>query len=93
MEGDFKGLLPQELLIVVLVDESFGGFLDLIKAKSDLIDRDKQLELVLDFNQVITVVAGCSRVLRSVDTAGHHYGERDKVSNDLVNDVADTILA
>jgi hypothetical protein len=57
------------------VDESFGGFLDLIKAKSDLIDRDKQLELVLDFNQVITVVAGCSRVLWSVDTAGHHDGE------------------
>jgi len=75
------------------VDESFGGFLDLIKAKSDLIDRDKQLELVLDFNQVITVVAGCSRVLWSVDTARHHNGERDKVSNDLVNDVADTILA
>jgi len=48
--------------------------------------------LVFDFNKIITIVACGSWVLTGVNTTRHHDGKGDKVSNNLVNDVTDTIL-
>lgn len=74
------------------MDESFGGVLNFVESLGDLVDRNEQLELVLDFNQIVTVVAGSSRVLGSINTAGHHDSKRDKVSDDLVDNVTNTVL-
>jgi predicted deacylase len=74
------------------VDEGFGGVLDFVETLGDLVDRNEKLELVLDFNQVITVVASSSGVLGGINTAGHHNSQRDEVSDDLVDNIANTIL-
>jgi hypothetical protein len=83
---------PQELLVVVFVNESGSSILNFIKALSDLIDRAEQFELILDFDQVITVVGGIVRVLGSINTTRHHNSQRNEISNNLVNDVTDTIF-
>lgn len=83
---------PQELLVVVFVNESGSSILNFIKALSDLIDRAEQFELILDFDQVITVVGGVVRVLGSINTTRHHNSQRNEISNNLVNDVTDTIF-
>lgn len=83
---------PQELLVVVFVNESGSSILNFIKALSDLIDRAEQFELILDFDQVITVVGGVVRVLGSINTTRHHNSQRNEISNNLVDDVTDTIF-
>ena len=75
------------------MDEGFSGIFNFIETKSDLVDGDEKLELILDFNQVITVVAGGSGVLGGINTAGHHDSKGYKVLHNLVDDVANTVLA
>lgn len=83
---------PQEFLVVVFMNESGSSILNFIKALSDLIDRAEQFELIFDFDQVVTVVGGIVRVLGSINTTGHHDSQRNEISNNLVNDVTDTIF-
>jgi hypothetical protein len=58
--------------------------LNLIKVVGDALNGTKQLELVLDLDQVVT--GG------RVETSGHLNGQRDEVLHNLTNDVADTVL-
>jgi len=83
---------PQEFLVVVFMNESGSSILNFIKALSDLIDRAEQFELIFDFDQVVTVVGGIVRVLGSINTTRHHNSQRNEISNNLVNDVTDTIF-
>jgi len=85
-------LFPQEFLVVVFMNESGSSILNFIKALSDLIDRAEQFELIFDFDQVVTVVGGIVRVLGSINTTRHHNSQRNEISNNLVNDVTDTIF-
>jgi anti-anti-sigma regulatory factor len=57
------------------VDEGSGSVLDFIKTLSDLVDAAEEQELILDFDQVITVVSSIVGVLGSVNTSRHHDSE------------------
>ena len=93
MEGNFEDLLPKELLVVILVNEGLSGIFNFLQTLSNLINRNKEGELILNLNKVITVVGGGSWVLGRINTARHHDCQRDEVRHNLVDDVTNTIFA
>jgi len=56
LERVLKSLNPEELLIVVLSDEFISCVFNLIKVVRDNLSSSEKLELILNFNQIITSV-------------------------------------
>jgi hypothetical protein len=79
-----KSLLPEELEILVLVDEVTGGILNLGQVVSHHLESAEELELVLDLNQVVTVTG--------VET-WHLDGKGDEVVCYLHDYVTDTVAS
>lgn len=50
LEVLLEGLLPEEFLIFVLVDELVGGSLDVTEVVRDDLDCSEKLELILDLD-------------------------------------------
>jgi hypothetical protein len=84
LEADLELFLPQELLVVVLLEEVVGSLLDFVQVVGHVLELAHQKELILDFVQEITV--------GGVKT-GHLGGQGDEILNNLVDDVTDTVLA
>lgn len=74
------------------MNECSSSIFNLIKTTGDLANAAEKLELILDFNKIITIVLWVVRVLGSINTTWHHDSKRNKISNDLVDDVTDTIF-
>jgi hypothetical protein len=77
-----KGFSPQEFKILVLMDKMLCGIFNLIQIICQYLKRAKKLELILDFNQVITVT--------SIKT-WHLNSQRDEIISYFQNDISDTI--
>ena len=56
LEVLLEGLLPEEFLVFVLVDELVGGTLDVTEMVRDNLNCSEKLKLILDFDQVVTSV-------------------------------------
>lgn len=82
MEAGGEFFLPQELLVVILLQEVVSGLFDLVEVVGDILELSHKLELILDFIEEITI--------SGVET-GHLSGKRDEIFNDLVDDVTDTV--
>jgi hypothetical protein len=77
-----QSFLPQELEILVLVNEVSGGIFNLSEVVSHDLEITKKIKLILDFNQVVTVAG--------IET--HHLdGERDEVIGYLHDDITNTV--
>lgn len=56
LEVLLEGLLPEEFLVLILVDELVGGSLDIAEVMRDDLNCSEKLKLILDFDQVVTSV-------------------------------------
>ena len=56
LEVLLEGLLPEEFLVLILVDELVGGSLDITEVMRDDLNSSEKLKLILDFDQVVTSV-------------------------------------
>ena len=56
LEVLLEGLLPEEFLVLILVDELVGGSLDITEVMRDDLNCSEKLKLILDFDQVVTSV-------------------------------------
>lgn len=79
-----KGLLPEELEILVLVNKVTGGILNLSQVVGHDLEGTEKLELILDLNQIITVTGVEAR---------HLDGKGDEVVGNLHDDVTDSVAS
>lgn len=56
LEVLLEGLLPEEFLVLILVDELVGGSLNITEVMRDDLNCSEKLKLILDFDQVVTSV-------------------------------------
>ena len=82
LETLLECLFPKELLILILVDEIFGGLNDVIELVSDILHGTEQVELVLDLNQVVTRVGVKS---------WHLNRNGDEVVQNLLDDISNSV--
>jgi hypothetical protein len=87
LERCLNFFLPEEVPLAVLVEEraSLGG--NLIQVVGDLLHSSKELELVLNFNQVIS--SSCFLI---VDTLNLN-SNRNEVIYELIQNISDSRLA
>ena len=71
LERDFQFLFPEELLVIVLVNKVIGGFFDLVEPVCDLLLTQEKDELILDLDQVVSIICSVGGVRASVKTAWH----------------------
>lgn len=84
MERNLKVLFPKESNVRVLVKELGGCAFNGVHVVGDALHGTVQLELISDFNQVVT-----SWLVNSWDLNGQGV----EVSSDHVDDISDTVLA
>lgn len=84
MEVLLKGFLPEELLLLVLRDKVVSCFFNLSQVVVDYLHRGEEFKLILDFNEIVSVV--------SIKT-GHLDSERDEIIHYFHDDISDTILS
>jgi len=71
-------------LVIVLLDKLLSGPLNLIQVIRNNLSGTEKLELILDFNQVITSVG-----INTSDRAG----KRNEILDNLVDNISDTVFA
>jgi len=49
-----KSFFPEELLVLILIDEIISGLNDVIELVGNILHCTEKLELILDLNQVVT---------------------------------------
>jgi hypothetical protein len=84
LEAFFESFLPKELLVLVLSDEVLSGVLDFKHVVGNDLHASEECELVLDFNQVVTI----TRV-----KSGGSDGDADEVLDDFVDNVSDSVTS
>jgi hypothetical protein len=80
LEALFKSFFPEELLVLVLVNEIVSGLHNIIELVSDILHGSEQLELIFDLNQVVTRVGVNS---------WHLDRDGDEIIQDLLDDISD----
>ena len=86
LERGFNLFLPEEVPLTVLVEERASLVSDLVKVVGDLLHSAEKLELILDFDQVVT--SGGFLVVNTLNLDGN----RDEIVNKLVDNIADARL-
>lgn len=81
LEVLFEGFLPEEFFIFVLVDELIGGRLDVLEMVRDDLDRSEKLELILDFDQIVTAIG-----IKTV----HHDSNGNEIVHNVLENISDT---
>jgi hypothetical protein len=84
LEALFKSFLPQELLIIILGNKVSSGILNLLNVVCNSLHGTEKLELIFDFNQVITGVG--------IKTS-HLNGDGNEIINNLLKNILDTCLS
>ena len=73
---------PEDLLVLILINEISGGLNDVIELIGNILHSTKEIELILNLNQVVTRVGVKS---------WHLNRDRDEVVQNLLDDVSDSI--
>jgi hypothetical protein len=84
LEAVFKGFFPKEFLIAVLIDEVLSCKLNIMEIVVDNLHSTIELELIFDFNQIVT--GACVQ-------SGQLDSNRDEIINDALDQVVNTISA
>ena len=83
LETLWKGLFPEELLVLVLINELPGSFLNVEEVLGESLESSIKDELIFDLNQVITALCVESY---------HQPRDRNEIINDLLQDIFDSVL-
>jgi hypothetical protein len=86
VERFINSLFPQEFPLAVLVQEFRSSISDFIEVAADVFHSVEKLELISNFNEVITA----SSVF--VVKTGNLDSNRDEIVRDFVEDVSDTVV-
>ena len=87
VEGLTNRLFPEEVPLGVLAQEFRSGILDFVEVAADIFHGVEELELISDFDKVIST----SGIL--VIKAGDLDSNRDEIVGDLVEDVSDAVAS
>jgi len=80
--------LPEEVPGAVLVQEVLRLLRDLIEIARDLLHCAEQYELIFDFHEEVT-----SRIWVFIIQTRYHNSNRDKIVNDVVDNITDTVFS